>query len=181
MAESIRKIAARRGYMAIQIRERGNVPRNMKKAFNLASKSSWAGTAKHFHANFRDKRFTPEHAVAAGYEARQGQKLPPDSKAFRKSYYGIKLRSSRLGGGAGKANPLVKSGETRKAVRQAAISSTSKRGRAAYSGARVFNRRSKSTRIRMDQEFRRLTNPEIQELAKVYDDQLDQNLAKNDQ
>ena len=161
MADSYRRVAARRGYMAIAIRERGNVPRAMKKAFNAASKQVWEDTASYFHAHKRDDRFTPEHAQKAGYSARKGQLLPHGTKRFKRSYYGRKL-ASKHGGGRGKADPLVFSGETRRAVRSVKISSTSKGGRAAYAGARVFKYRLRNSRIRMSEEFRRIIPEEAQ-------------------
>lgn len=176
MAESRRKIAARRGFMAITVRERGNTPRGMKKAFNVASKQSWEDTAVHFHSHLRDKRFEPEHAAKARYAARKGQLQSPKT-----GYYARKLRDPRLGGGPGKANPLEFTGKTRRAVRSARISSTSKSGKAAYSGANVFNYRHPKSRIRMNEEFRRITSDEAIELANVYDRQLDDHLKTQDE
>lgn len=179
MAEITRRIAASRGYMAIRIRERGNVPRRMKKAFNASSKESWEDTAKYFHANLRDKRFTPEHARKAGYTARRGERMSRSQRGFNRTYYGRKLRS-RFGGGRGRANPLEWTGRTRRNVRFARISSTSKGGKASYSGARVFNLRNANSRVNMAAEFRRITDDEITELADVYDRHLDQHLAETD-
>lgn len=177
MAETKRAIAKRRGYLAIEIRERGLQPRGMRRAFNAASKQAWADTAQHFHDYMRDERFTPEHARAAGYAARKGELQPPGTKAFNRSYYGRKLRSKR-GGGVGKANPLESSGETRRNVAtQYRITTTSKRARISYSGARTLNFRHPKSRIRMGDEFRRLLDTERVQLASVYDSALDRYLA----
>lgn len=164
------------GYVRIEIRQREPVGRGLRKRFNAASKAAWHATATHFHATMRDDRFTESHARAAGYTARKGQNAPPGSKAYRHSYYGIKLRSPKMGGGVGRAAPLVKSGTTRKAVRTASITSTSKGGRATYRGARVFNFRHPRSRVRMNEEFRRLLQREAEELARVYDRELDAGL-----
>jgi hypothetical protein len=173
------QMAVRRGYMAIRVRERGNTPRGMKRAFNNASKRAWLDTARYFHEHLRDKRFTPEHAREAGYYARKGQNLPRGSKQFKRSYYGRKLLSQR-GGGWGKANPLEWTGDTRRAIRSGSASSTSKGGKMAYAGARVFNYRPPKSQIRMNEEFRRITPDEAIELANYYDRQLDDYLKKED-
>ncbi|GAA5510052.1 hypothetical protein Rcae01_05558 [Novipirellula caenicola] len=167
-----RRVAAKRGYLAIGIRDRGPIGRGLKKAYNDASKKAWHATAVYFHEHLREKRFTPEHAKAAGYHARKGENLDPNSKAFRKSYYGRKLRS-KFGGGRGVANPLIWTGATYRAMRSASVTSTSKRGRVAYRGASKFSFRHPRSRIRMHDEFRRLLASEIQELARVYDTHLD--------
>lgn len=179
VAESRRSIAHRRGYMAIRVRDRGNTPRGMKRAFNNASKQAWYDTAVYFHRHLRDKRFTPEHARKAGYSARKGQNLPRGSKRFKRSYFGRKLLS-KFGGGYGKADPLVWSGDTRRAVQRGNASSTSKGGKMAYAGARVFNYRLRKSRIRMNEEFRRFTPDEVIELANYYDNQLDHYLKAED-
>ena len=150
-------------------------------AFNASSKLAWADTATHFHAHLREKRFTPEHAEKANFAKRRGQNMSPSDKGYYRQYYGYKLRNPRLGGGAGKANPLWKSGDTRKAVRSVQISSTSKGGRAAYSGANVFNYRNPKSRIRMNEEFRRIVPDEAIELAGVYDASLDDHLKTQDE
>lgn len=160
--------------MTIKLRERGNTPRGMKRAFNAASKQAWYDTAVEFHQNYRDKRFTPEHAIEAGYMARKGERIPRGTKAFRQSYTGRKLRMK------GHMNPLEFSGETRRKIRYASISSTSKGGKAAYSGASKFNLRHSKSKIRMSEEFRRITAKEAQALGEFYDRRLDHYLAQAD-
>ncbi|EMI17785.1 hypothetical protein RMSM_05311 [Rhodopirellula maiorica SM1] len=167
-----RSIAATRGYLAIGIRDRGPIEHGLKKAYNEASKKAWAATAIYFHEHLRERRFTPEHAQAAGYHARKGEQLDRNSKAFHKSYYGRKL-NSKFGGGRGVANPLMWTGDTFRKMKQASITSTSKRGRVAYRGGSKFSFRHPRSRIRMHDEFRRLLASEIQELARVYDTHLD--------
>lgn len=174
--EVTREIAARRGYMAIKIRERGNVPRVMRKAFNEASKQTWYETGVYFHENLREDRFTPEHAREAGYTLRKGQGQIPPSK---RTYYGRKYYS-KFGGGIQRADPLVYTGETQRAVRSARVSSTSKRGRVTYAGANKLNYRHPKSTINMSAEFRRITDREIVILASEYDAGLDHNLKKLD-
>jgi hypothetical protein len=160
--------------ITIQVRDRGATPRGMKRVFNAAQKEAWRDVAWEFHANYRDKRFTPEHAIAAGYTRRKGEMIPRDTKAFRQSYIGRKLRMF------GHTNPLQFTGDTRRAVKFASVSSTSKGGKAAYSGARVFNFRPPRSKVRMAEEFRRITPQEAIELGKYFDERLDLRLKEAD-
>ena len=154
-----------------RIRDRGATPRKMRPAFNSASKLSWYATALEFHQSLRDKRFTEQHARAAGYAHRKGELLPRGSKAFRQSYTGRKLRMF------GHTRPLEFSGETRRKVRFARISSGHRFGRIAYPGASKFNFRHPRSRIVMSEEFRRITQAEAQYLGEIYDADLDKRLA----
>lgn len=161
--------------ITIKTRHRGNTPRGMKRAYNNASKAAWADTAFEFHAHYRDKRFTNEHAQEAGFALRKGEGLPRGSAAFRKSYTGRKLRMM------GHTRPLEFSGDTRRKVRSASISSTSKGGKAAYAGASKFNFRHPKSKIRMSEEFKRITAAEAIALGEFYDRRLDHHLALEDQ
>jgi hypothetical protein len=161
--------------VTIQVRERGSTPRGMKKAVNAAQKEAWADVAWRFHEQYRDKRFTPEHALEAGYLKRKGELIPRNTKAFRQSYTGRKLRIHKH------TNPLMFSGDTKKAMKWASVSSTSKGGKAAYSGARAFNFLPPRSRIRMGDEFRRILPREAMELGRYFDERLDLHLKKLDQ
>ncbi len=107
---------------------------------------------------------------AAGFFLRKGEGLPRNSKAFRRSYTGIKLRRF------GHTRALEFTGGTRRAIRTASISSTANQGKAAYRGASKFSFRHPKSRIRMSDEFRRLLPTENSELATVYDADLDTRL-----
>ncbi|QDV22921.1 hypothetical protein [Aureliella helgolandensis] len=160
--------------IAVQVRERGATPRRMKTAYTAASRKAWHAVALRFHTEYRDKRFTEEHAREAGYVRRKGELLPRDSKAFRRSYTGRKLLLK------GHTRPLEFSGKTRRAVRAVSISETSKGGKAAYRGANTFNFRHPKSNIRMSDEFRFITPREARELGEYYDLQLDRFLAEGD-
>ncbi len=84
----------------------GDTSRN-EACLQRSQKEAWRDVAWEFHTNYRDKRFTPEHAIAAGYTRRKGELIPRDTKAFRQSYTGRKLRMF------GHTNPLQFSGDTR--------------------------------------------------------------------
>lgn len=165
-----RRIGRRRGFAAVAIRQRGTIGRGRKAAFGAASKESWYETALHFHANLRDRRFDPDHQEAAGFAKRKGEMLPRATKAFRRSYTGIKLRKY------GHTRALEFTGDTRRKIRTASISSTANKGKAAYRGASKFSFRHPKSRIRMSDEFRRLLDSEITELANVFDAGLDKRL-----
>lgn len=154
----------------IRIKERGVVPRGMKRAYGRASKAAWYETGVRFHTEHRDDRFTHEHARKAGYKKRKGEDAGLTGKAFWQSYTGRKLRFKKH------TRPLEWSGDTRRAVRMGSITSTSKGGKVAYAGARKLNFRSPHSDINMAEEFRRLTPGEMSSLAKFYDDKLDAGL-----
>lgn len=123
---------------------------------------SWAVAGRFFHANLRDRRFTLEHAKKAGYAPRKGQQQGIGTKAFFRSYTGRKLKRF------GHMRPLEWSGETRKAVRMANISSTSNGARVAYAGARAFNFRNPNSdpTMNLNLEFRKVLPEEGILLAK---------------
>lgn len=154
----------------ITIKEKGFVPRGMKRAYGRVSKAAWFETGVRFHGEHRDDRFTKEHGRKAGYKKRKGEDAGLTGKAFWQSYTGRKLRFKKH------TRPLEWSGDTRRAVRSANITSTSKGAKVAYSGARKLNFRNPRSDINMSEEFRRLTPEEMVSLAKFYDDKLDAGL-----
>lgn len=156
------------------IRDRGTTPRGMRKAFNAAARVAWLATAMLFHSDYRDRRFSEAHAKEAGYGARKGELIPRGTRAFTRSYTGRKLRLF------GHTRPLEFSGKTRNQMRSANISSTSNMGRAAYPGASKFSFRHPKSKIRMQDEFRRILPQEAEELGQYFDEQLDAELKKLD-
>jgi len=160
---------------AIVVKERGPTPGLMKREFNRLSKAAWIFAGKQFHANFTSKRFTPEHAVKARYAKRKGQGMPRGSRQFARSYYGRKLRSDK-GGGRGQADPLVFTGQSKRAARFPSVNSTKSRVRIRYKTP-TFNRRHPRSRVRMSEEFRRVLPEEKRQIAAWYDEELDRQLA----
>ncbi len=156
-----------RGFFQLSIRDRGKTPRGMRRAFREASKRAWYDTAMMFHTHLRDLRFTEAHARAAGYIRRKGELLPRGSKAYRRSYTGIKERRF------GHTRPLEFTGQTRQNVKMVNITSTSNGGKAAYRGASKFSFRPPKSQIQMSEEFKRLLPEEMEQLAQFYDQQLD--------
>lgn len=159
----------------IKVRERGATPKNLRKYYTRAAKEAWRDTAIEFHLHYRDKRFTQEHAREANYTRRKGELQPRESKAFRRSYTGRKLRLK------GHTRPLEFSGKTRRAIRfYSRLTSTSKGGKVSYAGARVFNFRHPKSQVNMAVEFRRITPSEVVSLADFFNERLDQRLAEAD-
>lgn len=164
--------AQRKGFIAISVQSRGPIKRGFKKTFNAASKRAWYRTAEYFHNNLKDKRFTHEHAREAGYIRRRGELIPPGTREFKRSYTGQKLRYF------GHTNPLMKSGKTKRATQiPSSIKSTSKGGKVSYR-AGTLNYKHPKSKIRMHEEFRRITSRENTELANVYDKFLDEELER---
>lgn len=149
----------------IVIKERGATPRRMRRAFNNASKQSWNEAGLYFHQTYRPKRFTVAHGKEAGYRPRSGDELPFGSKQFWRSYVGRKLKYKHT------RAPLVWSGQTRRAVQAARISTTSQGASVRYSGARVLN-----FHPDLAKEFRRIIPREARQLGRIYDRGLDRRL-----
>ena len=157
---------------AIKIRERGAVPRNMAKQHRQASRQAYQEIAEQHHRENTPKRFTKEHAAAAGYRKRKGEEMQFRTKAFWGSYTGRKLRKF------GHALPLVFTGQTRDRARMATIQVTTNRGQIRYSvNALNFNPWTRD-------EFISLTPAEVATLgqtfegvyARIFDRDLDQGM-----
>jgi len=156
--------------LKIKIKERGAVPRGFKKYYSRASKTAWHESGVYYHTQLRDKRFTREHARKAGYKLRQGEQPGITRNKFFGSYMGRKLRRFHH------QRPLEFSGETRRAVQSARITSTSSGSRIAYPGARKFNFRASPNAPNMAAEFRTVLPEEIREIAGHYDKTLEDRL-----
>lgn len=143
-----------------EIKTRGATPRTLRKATTAATKDSWQETGLFFHTDMSDSRFTHKHALLAGFAKRT------------KKYESTKLKKF------GHTNPLEFSGDTRRRVRTANITATSKGVSVRY-GANKLNFRNPKARvpINMADEFRRVTQPEASTLVGVFDRALDRRLA----
>lgn len=151
---------------AIKLRERGATPRGMAKRLNAMKRESALTMARFFHTELVDNRFTEGHARRAGYARRSGK---------------YTQRKQRL---KGHRRPLEYSGQTRRKVRakvRLSSTATSRRtsAKASYTGARKLSFRPKGGRINMQKEFRTITRDEAEQLAKVYDRELDQHLKRD--
>lgn len=156
----------------IKIRERGAVPRGMRREWRVASKESFLAAGELFDEQLADERFTEEHARKAGYKRRKGELQPRGSKSFRRSYTGRKFQQHKH------TRPLEFSGDTRAGVAQGGnIKANSNRALVAYPQAAKFNFRHPKSQIRMSDEFRKLLDPEAVLLGQAYDSRLDEQLA----
>lgn len=150
------------------VRERGPTPRGFAKIVNQAKRESWEEAGAYFHEELRDNRFTQAHATQAGYGQRKQRYL---SRKFKEQ---------------GHTRPLEKSGETREAVRRygtlrATSTNTASILRIVYPGARKFNFRHPKSQINMAQEFTVITQQEANEVARVFDRELDKRINSNNQ
>lgn len=145
------------------IQERGATPRGMARRINGMKKRAWEDTGKFFHTEMRDNRFTHAHARAAGYSPRK----PKYERRKRKKF--------------GHTYPLQWSGRTRRDVREARISSTSKGAKVSYAGARVLNFRNPKSKVNAAVEFATVTQREADRLAEQYDTTLDGLLRADNQ
>ena len=143
----------------VEFHERGPTPRRLRKSMTAAKKGSWFDTAAHWHTQFRKRRFTKAWARVARYTKRSRK-----YERRKEAIYGHK-------------NPLEYTGETKRAVRQARITSTSKGNRIRYIGARKLNFRNPNSKVRAAEEFRRIPAGEARELAGVLNRRLDKRLA----
>jgi hypothetical protein len=150
--------------LRVTVKERGAVPRRLKSIYTQSSRESWRDTGIYFHTTYRPRRFTTAHATEAGYAPRKGEDLPYGTKEFWRSYIGRKIRIKKH------RRPLEWSGESRRAVQSASITTTSNRARVRYGGARVFNFR------RLSAEFTKVLPSEARQLGRIYDRNLDRRM-----
>lgn len=147
-----------------------------KKEIRASLKTSWYNAGKFFHLNLRDKRFSKEHALKAGYTLRKGEASGTGSKDFFRSYTGRKFKKFSH------TRPLEFTGETRAAVQAyASISSTSNGGKVAYPGAKKFNYRNpfSNPAMNLNLEFRKVLPDEADLIAKQIKSEIDENWVFN--
>ena len=161
---------------AITVRDRGVTPRGLARQMRKAQAEAWEDTGLEFQRSYVAARFTVKHAREAGYEKRKGDELAWGSKQWRRSYMGIKWARRRH------QNPLEFTGETYWATIKKSgskLDANSNRAQLTFVGARKLSFCHPKSKIRMQDEFRRITPREARELAKFYDGALDRILAAN--
>lgn len=142
-----------------RIKDRGSTPRGMRKVMRAFQKNAWFETAFHFHATMVSARFTHKHAAAAGYRERSKQYTRRKFRIYRHTY------------------PLVFTGRTERRVKaEPNITSTSNGGRVAYRGANTLNFGARPGMPPMVEEFVKILPREADELARRFDESLDQGL-----
>jgi hypothetical protein len=140
-------------------------PWAMVKEHNARSERCFGEIGAEFiTAGMIEKRFTPEHAREAGYAKRKGEGLAFGSKAFNRSYTGIKFKRFKH------MNPLQFKGETKDNIRSGMYLRTGKNFvQMIFPAAKKFNWRHPNSQIRMADEFRRITQVEAAEFSRVYE------------
>lgn len=154
-----------------QVRTRGPVPGVMKRELNKIFKFAYLRCGLRWHRKFRPKHFTEAGAREYRYKPRKGEKLRRDSKRFRRSYTGRKLRKW------GHTLPLVWSGTSRQRSRIPRIKATSK-GVRVIINAPALNFRPKGGRIDMRSEMTHVSARERDELVRLFDKTVDQKLKQ---
>ena len=142
----------------VAIRERGPTPRRFRKSMTKAKRHGWQESARFFHSDLRDRRFTKQHARTAGYGRRS------------RGYTNQKKRRF------GHTRPLEFSGDLRRRVRLGRIEATTKVGRAKYPGGQKLNLRNQHSNLNLRLEFTTLTRREATQTAKVFDGEVDRRL-----
>lgn len=160
----------------IEVRERGATPGQTKRVFNRVSKSAWFDAALFDHNEHADDPFTEAGRLAGGFPKRRGQNLTPGSKAFKRSYYGRKFASAKLGGGPGQALPNVFTGESRRRAKFVRSTSTSGGFVNRYAVPRL-NFKNPNTQVHPANEFRFRSPKQVQATADACDHSLDRRLA----
>lgn len=139
-----------------------------KSAWNKKLTEVFRAVGRYWHEHFLPKHFTEAGAREYGYFARKGERLPPGSKAYRRSYTGRKERRF------GHTLPLVHSGLSRSLARLLKLRVSSKGGRVLLPTG--FNRKHPKSRIVMRDEITRISTGERDVLLHVAQTEMDRQL-----
>jgi hypothetical protein len=131
-----------------------------QRQINNAVKSALFAMAGAWHSRYLMQHFDETATEKYRYTKRKGQGMDPSSKAFRRSYWGIKHRQSK-----GRPRPLVKSGQGMLLAVAPKILGTSKEARAVLPSK--FNFRHPKSRVNMREEITRVLPEEAAELVIV--------------
>jgi hypothetical protein len=153
----------------ITVRERGNTPRRFWKSWTAAVREGWRAAGELWHEQFRPKHFTHAGAREYGYLPRKGER--GNEEGFRRSYTGRKLHKF------GHTYPLVYTGESMRLTRMQDVRPTSKGVRVVYR-AYKFNFRHPRSRIRMREEFTRISRREERDIRRAIDNRLQAEMNK---
>lgn len=155
----------------IQATIRGVLIHGSKRLVNDVFKAAWLKAAELWHTRFRPKHFTHRGAREYGYAARSGETLSRGTKGWKRSYIGRKYAHR------GDTLPLVWSSESRTA-------SAIRRFEPKKDGVIIrlktprLNYRPKGGRIKMADEMRTVSRPELIEIKKVLDREIHRGLLR---
>jgi len=142
-----------------------------KRDFNAAKKIAFEKIGEYWFEFFLPKHFTKAGAREYGYTPRKGENLPRGSKAWRKSYTGKKWKKY------GVTQPLVYTGESKRATRSARIKTTSKKVTVTMRTPRL-NWRAKNSEINMNKELTTISPAEWNVLTGIFEQRLEHELSK---
>jgi len=154
------------------IKYRGAKPSLPAKQFTPIKKDGFDHIARMWFLDYRPKHFTRAGAREYGYAPRVGELLPRASKAFRRSYYGRKLKK------LGHADPLVFSGASKRATAAATIVAFGTGSRIKMPAGNL-RWRNKHSKIDMMDEMRRVSASEVQALTEALDKRIQGGLNAN--
>lgn len=123
------------------------------------TREALAAMGREWHARFMPRHFEESAYERYGYYQRKGMGLTADSRAFRRSYAGRKIRRFYHN------KPLVFTGETFALARLLKLRVTSKQARVILPPG--LNRKHPKSRISMRDEVTRLLPDEARELLEV--------------
>jgi len=130
-----------------------------RRAIQQHTRESLAAMGREWHARYLPLHFDESAYQRYGYYQRKGMGLATDSRAFRRSYAGRKVRK------IGSNRPLVFTGETFALARLLKLRVTSKQARVILPSG--LNRKHPKSRISMRDEVTRLTQNEVRTLLDV--------------
>lgn len=154
----------------------GAVPSELglsQRKFNDIKRNAWYHVGKYWMAHFRRKHFTHAGAREYGYLPRKGQAGNTHPKGFWASYCGQKQKQK------GHTLPLVWSGESREKSKAARIhaTATAKKSRCRIVlNVPTLNYKNPHSQIDMRAEMTRISEREMQILAKEYEKHIDMQL-----
>lgn len=130
-----------------------------RRAIQQHTRDALAAMGREWHSRYLPQHFDESAYQRYGYYQRKGMGLTADSRAFRRSYAGRKIRRF------GHNRPLVYTGETLALARLLKLRVSSKQARVVL--PQGLNRKHPKSRISMRDEVTRLLPDEVRELLEV--------------
>lgn len=154
---------------SIVLTERGATPRIAKRKQGQITKAMLAETAANHHAKFMHKHFTVAGGREYGYKPRKGE--GKSGRDFWRSYTGRKKREK------GHTRPLEFSGASKTLAKIRDVRATRNRARLVQH-ARGLNRRNPHSDIRMQDEIRAISEPEVRAAMQFAEQSLQRQYAE---
>jgi hypothetical protein len=145
-------------------------PELVKRQWNVIAKAAFEKVGLRWIQRFLDKHFTHAGAREYGYEPRSGELRRSGSKAYRRSYTGIKERMF------GHTLPLVFTGTSRDRCEAGRVI-PSRTGVRVMMNAPALNLRAKHSKINLREELTRVSIPEQRELTDLLVAEIDRGIG----